>query len=232
MKHSWDPGLYDSTHHYVFDYGKSLVEILAPQPGESILDIGCGTGHLTHQIADTGASVLGIDQSPEMVAQARQNYPKLSFQLASATSFRSDRVFDAVFSNATLHWVLDAEAAIRTIRAALKPGGRFVAEFGGKGNIASVVAAAGRNPWYFPSIGRYAGLLEAHALEVVQASLFDRPTKVEGEQGLREWVGMFYEPPLEEEVITRMESELRPRLFCDGNWFIDYKRLRIVAIAA
>lgn len=228
---AWDPGLYDSTHHYVFDYGKNLVEVLAPQPGESILDLGCGTGHLTQQIAETGASVLGIDQSPEMIAQARQNYPKLAFQLASATTFRSERLFDAVFSNATLHWVLEAEAAIRTIRLALKPGGRFVAEFGGKGNIASVVQSAGRNPWYFPGIGEYASLLERHGLEVTQASLFDRPTKVEGEQGLREWVGMFYKPPLDNDVISRMESELKPRLFRDGHWFIDYRRLRIIATA-
>ena len=86
----WDPGLYDSTHRYVFDYGKSLVELLAPRPGESILDAGCGTGHLTHQIAEAGADVLGIDQSPEMVAQARQNYPKLAFQLADVTQYRGE----------------------------------------------------------------------------------------------------------------------------------------------
>jgi SAM-dependent methyltransferase len=226
---NWDPGEYDSTHHYVTDYGRDLIDVLAPQTGECILDVGCGTGHLTHQIAERGATVVGIDSSVEMVAQARQNYPKLRFALADAANYRTAEPFDAVFSNAALHWIRPPEAVAASIAGALKPGGRLVAEFGGKGNIASVVALAGFNPWYFPSIGEYAGLLEANGMEVTSAVLFERPTMVEGEAGLRDWLGMFFKPPLPEEKIRRMEIELRPKLFRETGWAIDYRRLRIVA---
>jgi trans-aconitate 2-methyltransferase len=226
----WDPGEYDSTHHYVTDYGRSLVELLAPEAGERILDVGCGTGHLTQQIAERGATVLGIDSSAEMIAQARQNYPKLKFELADAAAYRAAQPFDAVFSNAALHWIRPPEAVVASIAGALRSGGRFVAEFGGKGNIASVVAAAGFNPWYFPSIGEYAGLLEKNGLEVTSAVLFDRPTMVEGEMGLRDWLGMFFKPPLPEEKLREMETELRPKLFRETGWAMDYRRLRVLAI--
>jgi SAM-dependent methyltransferase len=228
MSH-WDPGVYDSTHRYVFDYGKDLIDLLAPKPGERILDLGCGTGHLTQQIAATGATVLGIDNSLEMIAQARQNYPKLKFRLADGSGFQTPEPFDAVFSNAALHW-MPPEPTAAAIRAALKPTGRFVAEFGGYGNVASIVAAAGRNPWYFPSIAAYATVLERHGLLVTTAMLFDRPTKVDGESGLAEWLGMFFKPPLPPADVARMEVELRPRLYCDGAWYIDYKRLRLAAV--
>jgi len=228
-RHAWDPRLYDSTHRYVFDYGKSLLDLLAPQAGERILDLGCGTGHLTNQIAETGANVLGIDSSPEMIGQARQNYPKLKFQLANAASFQAAEPFDAVFSNAVLHWIKPPEPAAAAIAGALRPGGRFVAEFGGKGNIAAVVGATGSNPWYFPSIGEYASLLEASGLEVDLATLFDRPTVVEGENGMREWLTMFFTPLLLEVEMQRVIAALRPKLYRDGNWVIDYRRLRIVA---
>ena len=226
---TWEPGLYDAVHSYVSDYGRTLVDLLAPKPGERILDLGCGTGTLTQQIFESGATGTGVDSSTEMIGQARQNYPKLDFRLADIRSFRDSMPFDAVFSNAVLHWVQPPVEAIVTVRAALGPGGRFIAEFGGKGNVAAVTAAAGLNPWYFPSIGEYATLLEQNALAVSSALLFDRPTKLEGEQGLREWVTMFYKPPLPQELIERMEIELRPTLFRDGSWMIDYKRLRITA---
>jgi SAM-dependent methyltransferase len=225
----WDPGEYDFTHHYVTDYGRSLVDLLAPEASERILDLGCGTGHLTQQIADHGALVVGIDSSPEMIAQARQNYPKLRFELADAASYRAPEPFDAVFSNAALHWIQPPEAVAGSIATALKPGGRLVAEFGGKGNIAAVIAAARVNRWYFPSVGEYATLLEGHGLEVTSAVLFDRPTVVEGEAGLRDWLAMFFKPPLPEETISRMEFVLRPKLFNSDAWTLDYRRLRIVA---
>lgn len=228
---TWEPGIYDALHSYVSDYGKNLVDLLAPQPGERILDLGCGTGTLTHQIAAAGARVVGLDGSTEMIGQARQNYPKLEFRLGDARTFRDPEPFDAVFSNAVLHWVQPPVDAILTVRAALRSGGRFIAEFGGKGNIAVVTGAAGLNPWYFPSIGEYAALLEQNGFEVSSASLFERPTKLEGERGLREWVDMFYKPRLPADVIERMEIELRPTLFRNGSWTIDYKRLRIAAFS-
>lgn len=226
---TWEPGLYDAVHSYVSEYGRSLVDLLAPKAGERILDLGCGTGTLTHEISSSGARVVGVDSSTEMIGQARQNYPKLDFRLGDVRTFRDPEPFDAVFSNAVLHWVQPPVDAISTVRAALRPSGRFIAEFGGKGNIAAVVGAAGVNPWYFPSIGEYATLLEQNGFGVSSALLFDRPTRLEGEQGLREWVAMFYKPQLPEHLIERMETELRPKLFQDGSWIIDYKRLRIAA---
>jgi SAM-dependent methyltransferase len=170
-----------------------------------------------------------VDSSVEMIGQARQNYPKLDFKLGDVRTFRDPEPFDAVFSNAVLHWVQPPVEAVVTVRAALRPRGRFVAEFGGKGNIAAVVGAAGINPWYFPSIGEYATLLEQNGFTVSSALLFDRPTKLEGEAGLREWVAMFYKPQLPADLVERMEIELRPKLFRDGSWIIDYKRLRVAA---
>lgn len=224
---TWEPGLYDAVHGYVAGFGRSLVELLAPQPGERILDVGCGTGALTDEIARSGAIVTGIDSSPEMIGQARRNYPKLDFRLADARSFHTEHPYDAAFSNAVLHWIQPADQVAAAIHAALKPGGRFVAEFGGKGNVQSIIEAAGSNPWYYPGIAEYATLLEQHGFEVISAVLFPRPTPLPGEHGLRDWLTMF----LPEVDIARMESELRPKLYRDGVWTIDYRRLRIVAQA-
>ena len=228
----WDPALYDSVHHYVSAYGRGLLEWLAPQPGERILDLGCGTGTLTHEIAQAGATVVGVDNSPEMIGQARQNYPGLEFRLADARKFRTWLdPFDKVFSNAVLHWIKPPEEAVITVHENLRQGGLFVAEFGGKGNVASIVETAGFNPWYFPSVGEYAALLERHGFTVTHAALFDRPTSVPGEEGMREWLRMFFTPALSAAEVARIEAALRPRLFHDGVWIIDYKRLRIAAVA-
>ncbi len=224
----WNAREYDSRHHYVTDYGSSLVAVLDPRPGERILDAGCGTGHLTKQIADSGAAVLGIDSSQDMIAQARESYPELRFSVADAASFRACEPFDAVFSNAALHWMKPPEAVADSLAAALKPRGRLVLEMGGKGNIRSITGLVGMGPWYFPGIGEYASLLEAHGLEVETAALFPRPTAVEGESGLRDWLKMFA-PFIPSERIAELETALRPKLYRDGSWFIDYVRLRMTA---
>jgi trans-aconitate methyltransferase len=131
----WNANLYDAKHAFVWKYGADLVPLLAPQSGERILDIGCGTGHLTAQIAESGARVVGVDRSPEMATAARKAYPKLQFEVADARDLPFRDEFDAVFSNAMLHWIREPELVVRSVRNALRPGGRFVAEFGGKGNI-------------------------------------------------------------------------------------------------
>ncbi|MEZ5402116.1 MAG: methyltransferase domain-containing protein [Bryobacteraceae bacterium] len=234
---SWDPALYERGHSFVWKLGADLIGLLAPQPGERILDVGCGTGQLTSQIAEAGADVTGIDASADMVAQARSNFAALTFEQADITAYRTDRTFDAVFSNAALHWVLDAEAAVASISGALRPGGRLVAEFGGKGNVGLVLGAVQElagiaNPWYFPSVGEYATLLERQCLEVAQAFLFNRPTRTEdGESGLRDWMRMFGRDwPRDETFLRAMEEGLRARLYRDGAWYIDYRRIRVVAI--
>ncbi len=243
---AWDAARYQDQHSFVWRFGANLLELLNPQAGERILDVGCGTGQLTAEIARSGAAVLGLDNSPEMLTEARRNYPDLTFVAADASSFQFPESFDAVFSNAALHWVKDAEGAARSIAQALRPGGRFVAEFGGKGNIASVQAALRavfgpaadeRSPWYYPSIGEYAPLLERHGFEVRDASLFDRPTPLEGPDGMANWLRMFTQTYLRDlpaeradEVVQQMVEHLRPTLYRDGVWTVDYRRLRVVCV--
>src|SRR6185312_9602905 len=138
---TWNASLYDDKHNYVAKYGEDVVRLLAPQNGERILDLGCGTGHLTHLIAQAGPRITGIDNSPAMIARAQALYPDLDFRVMSATDIHFDTPFDAVFSNAALHWVLDKESAVDQVAQAHKPGGRFVLEMGGKGNVEEIVVA-------------------------------------------------------------------------------------------
>jgi len=247
----WDVNLYDQKHAFVFEYGKGLIPLLQPQPGELILDLGCGTGHLTHAIAESGARVIGIDSSTSMIKAAQSTYPHVEFHVADAKDFSFISPFDAIFSNATLHWILEAEQVARCIAASLKHGGRFIAEFGGKDCVATIRTAVQESfrelmhreidfGWYFPSIGEYASLLEKHDLDVRSALLFERPTPLEdGEMGLRNWIQMFVErvfhdvpKEVKQKILERTEEKIRDRLFSNGQWIADYTRLRIVAYKA
>jgi trans-aconitate methyltransferase len=243
---AWDAARYQDQHSFVWRYGASLLELLAAQPGERILDLGCGTGQLTAEIARSGAHVVGLDNSADMLANARRNYPDLEFVLADASAFDFPAPFDAVFSNAALHWVQDADGAAASIARALRPGGRFVAEFGGKEDIASVQAALRavlgpvadeQSPWFYPGIAEYSAVLERHGLEVRNASLFDRPTPLEGENGLDHWLRMFtpaylrrFSPDQADDIVRQLVKHLRPALYRDGIWTVDYRRLRVLAI--
>jgi trans-aconitate methyltransferase len=235
----WDAERYQARHSYVFAYGEELIELLQPRAGEKILDLGCGSGQLTAKIAlamGSGAEVVGIDRSPEMIAEARRNFPQIEFEIGDAANFVLDSKVDAIFSNAVLHWVNDADGAARSIARAFRNGGRLVVELGGKGNIQTVIDAvrevAGpvETPWYYPSIGEYASVLERHGLEVAFAALFDRPTRVEGDDGLEDWLAMFAGTMVPTAEMRREVAErLRPKMFRDGGWTIDYRRLRVVA---
>jgi trans-aconitate methyltransferase len=247
----WDTSLYDGRHSFVWKYAEGVIELLAPQPGERILDLGCGTGHLTKKIASVGAEVVGLDASGEMIEEARKNYPDIRFEVGDGAGFHFENPFDAVFSNAAIHWMRRPEAVIRSVWNALKPAGRFVAEFGGRGNVEAIheainraVAAHGFIPLdessllYFPSLGEYATLLEGQGFRVTFATHFDRPTPLEeGDRGLRNWIAMFGDKfisvaprELHEEIIREIEERLRPALYRQGRWFADYRRLRISAI--
>ena len=246
----WNPGLYDSKHSFVWQRAADLLELLAPRPGERILDLGCGTGHLTAQIARSGACVVGIDRSPAMIADARKNYPGIEFHVADARRFRFPQPFDAVFSNAALHWIREPEKVIGAVWRALVSGGRFVLEMGGKGNIhtfteafeealqaVGAARAGNRTPWFFPSVAEYAALLEKRGFEIHSASLFDRPTLLDdGEAGLNNWIEMFgasflarVKPARKNEFLAKAGEILRPKCFHDGRWIAGYRRLRIVA---
>jgi len=243
---AWNAARYQDQHSFVWRYGANLIESLNPEAGERILDLGCGTGQLTAQIARSGAKVIGLDSSSDMLASARKNYPDLEFVPGNAASFQFQEPFDAVFSNAVLHWVKDAEGAVKSIAQALRTSGRFIAEFGGKGNIASVQAALRAivgpvsdefSPWYYPSIGEYAPLLERHGFEVRDASLFDRPTPLEGEDGLANWLHMFLDSYLRQlagdgadKVQRQLVEHLRPALHRDGVWIVDYRRIRVACV--
>lgn len=246
---TWNAALYDEKHSFVWKMAAGLIEMLEAKPGERILDIGCGTGHLTSQIAATGAHVTGIDRSAEMIEQARTAHPALHFEVADARELSFPQPFDAVFSNATLHWINEPERVVTAIASVLCPGGRFVAEFGGKGNIAGLMSALTRawtnlqlpepfpNPWYYPSIAEYTSLLALHGLETNYAALFDRPTPLEdGARGLSNWLDMFggcisekVPTHLRETLKQEVEREARAELFHDGRWVLDYRRLRLVA---
>ena len=240
----WNVELYESKHGYVWQYGANLLEMLAPQPEERILDLGCGTGQLTAQIAATGATVTGLDAAESAISQCQNNYPEIEFVVGDGANFSRKESFDAVFSNAALHWINPPAAAAKCIYRVLKPKGRFVAEFGGKGNIEQIITAINlalnepnHNPWYFPSIGEYTSLLERQGFNVNYAILFPRPTKLEGKKGLANWVEMFAGDRLKEltstaktVAIERIESQLRPYLYRDGNWWADYCRIRVIAI--
>jgi trans-aconitate 2-methyltransferase len=242
---SWDPTLYDAKHAFVAAFGEAVIAWLNPQPGELIIDLGCGTGHLTAQLAAAGATPIGLDSSAAMIAEARRQFPQLDFREADARSFTAERPVDAVFSNAALHWVRPPEAAVERIARALRSGGRFVAEFGGRGNTGRIERelielTGAESPWYFPSVAEYAVILEQQGLEVRQAALFDRPTRLEdGPAGLRNWLAMFgdtffrgLDATEREAIVTEIERRLRAELWREDAWWVEYRRLRIEAVKA
>ena len=250
MTNQWNAAQYDAKHAFVYEKAKGLVELLAPKAGERILDLGCGTGVLTAEIAGRGADIVGIDRSEEMISQARKKFPTLRFELLDARKLPFNAEFDAVFSNAVLHWIPEAEQVISGVVQALKRRGRFVAEFGGQGNIKNLVKGfhrafsavriqepEGVSPWFYPSVAEYAGLLEKHGLEVREASLFERPTVLEeGERGLENWIRVFRQTLLEKmgeesarRWIQEVERQCKGELFQDGSWVLDYRRLRVAA---
>ncbi|MGE0227941.1 MAG: methyltransferase domain-containing protein [Dehalococcoidia bacterium] len=248
---AWDAAAYGRRFGFVAQLAEDLVGLLDPQPGERIVDLGCGTGTLAAAIAARGADVLGIDADPAMIEAARVAYPALRFEVISAYDVTIDPPVDAVFSNAALHWMTRPEDVLRRVAAALRPGGRFVAEMGG-GRNTELVSNALRDaltrrgipperqarPWYFPTPAEYATLLERHGFEVRALWHFERFTQLApGEHALADWLTMFASPITsvltpEDEAALRLEVEdaTRDALYIDGHWHVDYRRLRFVAV--
>ncbi len=249
MTEFWSASTYGCNARFVADLAAPLLGLLAPQPGELILDLGCGDGALTERIVGAGASVVGVDASPDMVRAARARGLDARVMDGQALDF-AGVTFDAVVSNAALHWMPDAQAVIAGVARALKPGGRFVGEMGGHGNVASIVAALhaslrsrGVAPaqafgWFFPTAGQYAALLRAENFAVLYADLFARPTLLP--TGMAGWLATFAAPfltdvPQSEHAAILQEVEellVRPLRSAAGDWIADYVRLRFHATAA
>ncbi len=243
---TWDPERYARNARFVADLGMPVVELLAPERGERILDLGCGDGALTEKLVAMGCTVVGVDGSAEQVAAARARGLDCSVMDGEHLTFNDE--FDAVFSNAALHWMKRADAVIAGVWRALKPGGRFVAECGGFGCVATIAGAlvtalnrrgidgARANPWYFPTTEDYGGRLQRQGFQVDYIALIPRPTPLPGD--ITGWLETFAESftaplPARDRAafIDEVKEMVRPTL-CDveGNWTADYVRLRFAAI--
>lgn len=242
----WNPKQYAEHARFVTQLGAPLIELLAPKAGERILDLGCGDGVLTKELMDRGCEVLGVDASPAMVeaAQARG----VSAEVMNGHDLPFHEQFEAVFSNAALHWMLEPDEVLRRIWRSLRPGGRFVTEFGGQGNLTQVLTGLRRvlkdhgydpdsiRPWYFPSAEEYRERLIGQRFEIVSLNLFPRPTPLPDD--ITDWLEMFAQPFLtivpdevRKQVLREVRDSLSPTLrTVDGRWVVDYVRLRCQAI--
>jgi trans-aconitate methyltransferase len=239
----WIPGQYAHNARFVSELGRPLLDLVAPRPGERVLDLGCGDGALTLELEKRGCEVVGVDASPDMVKAARGLGIDARVADGHALPFAAE--FDAVFSNAALHWMLRPDDVVAGVRRALRPGGRFAGEMGGYGNNASIAAAvhealAARGLvvapfWYFPRAEEYRDRLERHGFVVEQVALFPRPTPLPGDAGA--WIETFGKAWLaavpeadRPAFLAGIVDRLRPAL-CDahGRWTADYVRLRFLA---
>ncbi len=244
----WRPEEYARSASFVPELGRPVVELLAPQPGERILDLGCGPGDLTRTLLAAGATVVGVDRSEAMVSAAQR--AGIDARVADGIDLPFHQEFDAVFSNAALHWMKsDPDAVLRGVRRALRGGGRFVAELGGLGNVRRLHSAleeelkdrgldpATVDPWYFPSPEEYRARLEFAGFRVDRMELFPRPTALP--DGIESWLSVFAGPffdalPADERPSARASvvERLRPvARDAQGTWVADYVRLRFRAYA-
>ena len=242
---TWDPDEYGRHARFVSNLGQPVVDLLDPKRGERVLDLGCGDGALTEKLVAAGCRVVAIDSSPEQVWAALER--GLDARILDATALGFDGEFDAVFSNAVLHWITDPDAVLQEIRCALVPGGRLVAEFGGAGCVASIrdafgtalsergIDAEGANPWYFPTGDEYRTRLEANGFGVDMLSVFPRPTPLPSD--VASWLEIFTQPFLatvpeddRPDLVSEVRGLLKPALKTAGGvCVVDYVRLRTTA---
>jgi len=256
MTTSWDASGYDATFSFVTTLGAGLLELLAAEPGERVLDVGCGTGHQAAELAANGVVVVGIDADQAMLDIARHDHPDVRFRRVDAQDPTAVRdvvdstggPFDAVLSNAALHWMPHQDDVVAAIGAALRPGGRLVVEMGGDGNVARVTAAVRRAradigldpdvglPWTFPTPAQMSTRLEAHGFVVRLVQLFDRRTPLAEGTSAAGWAHMFGAGLVDDvpsdrraEFDAAVDAHARELRLDDGGWWIDYVRLRVVA---
>lgn len=245
VEQTWDPASYARNARFVSDLGSPLIELLAPQDGERILDLGCGDGVLTKKLVELGCDVVAIDASAPQIEAARKLGLNAHVMNAEALPFGEE--FDAVFSNAVLHWIKRADSTIAGVYRSLKPGGRFVAECGGVGCVHKIRTALvqalnrrgmdgeSRVPWYFPTPGDYATRLERAGFRVDSIALIPRPTPLPGD--IIGWLETFAQSFLHGlsdaargEYLQDVRAVLEPQLReSNGTWVADYVRLRFAA---
>ena len=234
----WDAADYAKIGAFVAELGGAALDLLDPRPGEHILDVGCGEGTLTRKIVERGATVVGIDNSLDMVAAAKAK--GIDARVMDAADLKFSEAFDAAFSNATLHWVLDKERAARAIWFALKPGGRFAGEMGGEGNLTSLrealdneliirgyVPPVEASNWY-ASPEEFATVYEAAGFKEIDARLIERPTRIE--HGVAAWVTTFRRGWLDRAAVPEDERAEIAAAVADrvGTNVADYVRLRFI----
>jgi trans-aconitate methyltransferase len=242
---AWNPSSYARNARFVSDLGEPLIDLLKPQSGESILDLGCGDGALTEKIASSGCEITGVDASLAQVEAAKKRGILAAVMDGHALAFRQK--FDAVFTNAALHWMKQPEKVIAGVRECLNPGGRFADEFGGKGNVEKIRSALHQelrsrgidpvaiDPWYYPSSEAYSGLLNRAGFAVDYIELIRRPTQLPGD--IADWLEIFAQPFTKS--VAQSERSAFIKKVCgklagslknpDGSWFADYVRLRFKA---
>lgn len=249
MNIKWDAQTYTDNFSFVHEYGTDVIKLIERDRTLSVLDLGCGNGALTKTLSDLGMNVIGMDASEQLLKVARENYPNLTFIQGDATEFELPEKVDAVFSNAVFHWIPKEKQMqmLEHIYRVLNQGGQLVFEFGGNGNNAQIHNALEQEfcargkiyhmPFYFPTIGEYAAVLEQVGFKVTYTVLFDRITKLNGKDGLADWIKMFIKTPFEgikreeqEAIIKQAVLRLKKKLYQDGVWYADYVRIRGKAI--
>lgn len=243
----WDSTLYDKKHDFVAEYGKGLLEFVPQNAKQTILDLGCGTGTLTAQLAKLCNKVVGMDASQSMIDKAKEEFSKLEFKVCDALALPFEGEFDVVFSNAVFHWIRDHDVLLKNIHKALKPQGVLVCEFGASGNIAAIenaFAETCHNLGYgyeakfnFPTVEDFGDLLEKRGFVIDRIYDYDRPTALkDGEQGLVNWMKQFFVSELEvmpgqiqAMVFEKVEGLTRETLWNGEEWVADYRRLRAIA---
>lgn len=249
MNQIWDAEKYSADFSFVHEYGNDVMSLVDTENVSTVLDLGCGNGKLTSLFAEKGLSVIGMDGSEEMLKIAEKNYPDIKFICSDATDFALKAPVDAVFSNAVFHWIDESRQLdmMKCVYQALNSRGQFVFEMGGVGNNQLIHSALKnafeekgypyRIPFYFPSIGQYSSLLEKAGFQVEYAVLFERPTALQGDSGMLDWIKMFVQNPFQgietadrDAILKKAVELLYLDLYQNGVWYADYVRLRMKAI--
>lgn len=243
----WNSILYDEKHDFVAEYGRGLLEFVPKNDEQSILDLGCGTGVLTAQLAELCDKIIGVDSSQSMIDKAEKQFNNIEFRVCDALALPFENEFDIVFSNAVFHWISDHNTLLKNIHKVLKPQGLLVCEFGASGNIAAIENAFVKvcnslgydyEPKFnFPTVDSFGRLLENNGFVIDRIYDYDRPTVLkDDEQGLVNWMKQFFASELavmpehlQAMVFEKVQELTRGILWNGAEWVADYRRLRTIA---